>query len=345
MKPPAAWQAKMPMAPQRSDNTLFCLMNHLIGKSLLLAATFVLSACGGAVSPSPTPGIVPPTQVPATLTAAPQPAVTDGMAGMTATDKQTPYDAQFIDGMIAHHQGAVDMAKDALNQAKHPELKAMAMTIIDAQNAEIQQMRAWRDAWFPGLADTGGTGMSMGMMFVAPGNELYDIRFIDAMIPHHQGAIAMAEALKSMTQRAELLKLADQIISAQTAEVALMKEWRATWMPAAASSGPMIQVPSMAMVMGKELVINRVQSPGDGWIVIHSASGANGEAGAVLGFAPVKAGVGNDVVVELSDVAPELVAMLHVDKGAVGVFEFPGADEPLLVDGKPVVSPFATMVH
>lgn len=336
----------MPMAPQRSVNTLSCLMNHLLGKSLLIATAFALSACTGAGSPSSTPpGTVAPTQLPATQTAVPQPVDTDGMAGTTAADKQAPYDAQFIDDMIVHHQGAVDMAKDALNQAQRPELRAMAMSIIDAQNAEIQQMRAWRDAWFPGLADTGGTGMSMGMMSVAPGDEPYDIRFIDAMIPHHQGAIAMAEALKTKTQRAELLKLADQIISAQTAEIAVMKEWRSAWMPAPASASALIQVPSMAMIMGNELVINRVQSPGNGWIVIHAMSGANGELGAVLGSVPVKAGISTDIVVELSEVAPELIAMLHVDKGAIGVFEFPGADEPLLIDGKQVITPFATMLH
>ncbi len=325
-------------------------MNHSFAKSLLLVTAFVLSACGGAVSPSTIAATAPATQAPATAIAEPQPtaptpAATDSMASVQGTDNQPPYDAQFIDGMIVHHQGAVDMAKEALDQAQRPELKTMATAIIGAQNAEIQQMRAWRDAWFPGLADTGGTGMSMGMMFVAPGNEPYDIRFIDAMIPHHQGAVAMAEALKSKTQRAELLVLADQIISAQTAEIAMMKDWRAEWMPAVASTGALIQVPSMAMVMGKELVINRVQSPGDGWIVIHAASGANGEPGDVLGSAPVKAGVSTDVLVKVSSVAPELVAMLHVDKGALGVFEFPGVDEPLLVDGKPVVSVFATMAH
>ena len=125
----------------------------------------------------------------------------------------------------------------------------------------------------------------------------------------------------------------------------MMKEWRAAWMPASDSAGAQIQVPSMAMITGKELVINRVQSPDDGWIVIHAVSGANGEAGEVLGSAPVKAGVSTDVLIELSNVAPELVAMLHVDKGALGVFEFPGADAPLMVDGKPVATAFATMAH
>ena len=37
-----------------------------------------------------------------------------------------PYELQFIDTMIAHHQGAVEMAKPAVGKAHHPELKSLA---------------------------------------------------------------------------------------------------------------------------------------------------------------------------------------------------------------------------
>ncbi len=47
------------------------------------------------------------------------------------------YDRNFIANMIAHHQGAVDMAKLAQKNAKHQELKDMANDIISAQEGEI----------------------------------------------------------------------------------------------------------------------------------------------------------------------------------------------------------------
>jgi len=62
----------------------------------------------------------------------------------------TQYDARFIDMMIAHHQGAINMSKDALSKAKHSELQAKAQEIIDAQEKEISQMKAWRQAWYQG---------------------------------------------------------------------------------------------------------------------------------------------------------------------------------------------------
>lgn len=277
-----------------------------------------------------------PTAVPTSLPA----------ATAARTTSEAPYDARFIDSMIVHHQGAVTMANDALKQAERPEIKQLAEAIIKAQEAEIKQMQDWRGAWFAGLADTGGTGMSMGMMEVAPGNEPYDLRFIDAMIPHHQGAIDMAEDLKQNTQRPELLKLANDIIAAQTAEIEQMRAWRAEWSgsaAAAAQTDAVIQAPSMAMVMGNDLVIDLVKSPAAGWLVIHAANGDT--AGDVLGYAAVPAGESKAVKVTVSAVPSKMIAMLHVDKGAAGQYEFPGDDAPLMIDGKPVTAAFDTMAH
>jgi hypothetical protein len=40
-----------------------------------------------------------------------------------------------------------------------------------------------------------------------------------------------------------------------------------------------------------------------------------------------------------------MIAMLHVDKGAAGQYEFPGEDVPLMIDGEPVIATFSTMAH
>jgi len=58
------------------------------------------------------------------------------------------YDKRFIDMMIPHHQGAITMAKDALQKSQHPEIKKMAQNIIDSQQKEIKQFQAWRQNWY-----------------------------------------------------------------------------------------------------------------------------------------------------------------------------------------------------
>ena len=58
------------------------------------------------------------------------------------------YDARFIDMMIPHHEGAVMMAKDALQNANHQDLKEMAAKMIKDQQKEIDQLKKWRQEWY-----------------------------------------------------------------------------------------------------------------------------------------------------------------------------------------------------
>lgn len=65
-----------------------------------------------------------------------------------SADESVPFDQRFIKAMVAHHEGAVDMAEEALTQAEHEELRSLAQTIIDAQMAEIAQLEEWEAEWF-----------------------------------------------------------------------------------------------------------------------------------------------------------------------------------------------------
>lgn len=65
-------------------------------------------------------------------------------------------DVAFVQGMIPHHQGAIDMARIVLEHGTDPENQALARAIIAAQEAEIQQMRAWLERReLPGVDATG----------------------------------------------------------------------------------------------------------------------------------------------------------------------------------------------
>lgn len=155
------------------------------------------------------------------------------------------YDLRFIDAMTPHHQGAVEMAKEALSKSQHPEIKKLAQDIIAAQNREINQLKQWRQAWYPKADSTpmaydGKMGQMMPMSQsqmqdmmmkgdLGAADAQFDLRFINAMIPHHEGAITMAQDASSKSKRPEIKKLAQDIITSQQKEIDQMKEWRKAW--------------------------------------------------------------------------------------------------------------------
>ncbi|MBX6341169.1 MAG: DUF305 domain-containing protein [Thermomicrobiaceae bacterium] len=147
-------------------------------------------------------------------------------------------DGSFLAMMIQHHEGAIAMARIAERRAEHAEIKQLAQEIIASQQREIDQMRAWQEAWFGGATPVPSPetlGMSpheMGMdmdMHALETAQPFDKAFIDAMVPHHQGAIMMAQRILQTTQRPELKQLAEGIVAAQQAEIAKMQEWRRAW--------------------------------------------------------------------------------------------------------------------
>lgn len=155
-------------------------------------------------------------------------------------------DRHFIEQMIPHHEDAITMAKLAQTRATKPEIKELANNIISSQGKEIQEMKDWYRKWFgqevPEDDDVmdvhdmmGGSGMHMGMM----GNDAdekdlenaanFDKAFMQEMIPHHQMAVMMAQMLKRSTNRPEMKKLSENIISAQTKEIDEMRVWYKSW--------------------------------------------------------------------------------------------------------------------
>ncbi len=159
-----------------------------------------------------------------------------GMAGLTGTPTGGDYDRDFIDMMVPHHQAAVDMAKVGQAHAEHTELKTLADAIVKAQDGEIAQMKGWRKAWYG--SDQIGTamgghpmaGMDVNLEQLAAAKP-FDRAFIDAMLPHHQSAITLAQEAQTRAQHRELRDLTGRIIADQQREIDQMRAWRAQWYP------------------------------------------------------------------------------------------------------------------
>ncbi|HRY09783.1 MAG TPA: DUF305 domain-containing protein [Candidatus Nanopelagicales bacterium] len=195
--------------------------------ALAIAGTLTLAGCGGSTASH------------------------SGMSGMESTSTPTSTgstaamsdfndaDVTFATGMIPHHRQAVEMAKLADTRAKSPQVKALAMQIMNAQDPEIRTMSNWLTTWgkpvpsdhssMSGM-DMSSSGSMPGMMSGADMDKLkkatgadFDQMFLTMMIAHHQGAIEMANTEKSSGMNADAIALAQQIEEAQTTEITTMQ--------------------------------------------------------------------------------------------------------------------------
>lgn len=145
-------------------------------------------------------------------------------------------DVSFAQGMIAHHQQAIEMAEVALdpNVGASPEVIDLAGRIQGAQDPEISLMSGWLQSWGqPVEMDmSGGHDMASmeGMMTAEEMDQLatltgpeFDQMWMEMMIRHHEGAIAQSQTVKAQGSNPDALALADQIIAAQSQEIEEMQ--------------------------------------------------------------------------------------------------------------------------
>ena len=78
------------------------------------------------------------------------------MSDMSMLENAKPFDREFIDMMIPHHQDAIVMARMELEEGKNADAKKLAKAIIDAQTKEIDEMNMWRVDWYGKLSPAGG---------------------------------------------------------------------------------------------------------------------------------------------------------------------------------------------
>ena len=149
-----------------------------------------------------------------------------------------PFDLQFLDTMIAHHDGAIQMGRAATTKSTNADLKAFADKIVADQTRETIEMKKWREQWYenkPSALNMEMAGMTASMKGMdAPklsqtSGDAYNLEFVNQMIPHHEGALAMAKEAAAKAEHAEIKTLANQIIKEQEAEIKQMQTWKTQW--------------------------------------------------------------------------------------------------------------------
>lgn len=127
------------------------------------------------------------------------------------------FEVAFLKRMIDHHAMALDMARVQLARGKSQTVSRIASDILELQQREIDMMQGW-------LRARGVTYRPAAMPVRGPdprsGPFATDIWFLSEMIPHHQGAIDMSLLMPGRTTNPELLRLGQEIVRVQRAEIA-----------------------------------------------------------------------------------------------------------------------------
>ncbi|GGW44321.1 hypothetical protein GCM10010503_21410 [Streptomyces lucensis JCM 4490] len=187
-------------------------------------AVLALTACGGETSGSGT---------------------TAGAPGASATaTAHNAQDVRFAQGMIPHHRQALEMARLAAGRASSARVKDLAARIEKAQDPEIRTMTGWLRSWGEQVptagmdhsAHSGHTGMPgmSGMPGMMGDDDMtalkkahgraFDTAFLSLMVEHHRGAVEMAGTERSKGAYGPARRTADDIVTAQNAEIKEMKK-------------------------------------------------------------------------------------------------------------------------
>jgi uncharacterized protein (DUF305 family) len=161
-------------------------------------------------------------------------------------------DVGFAQDMTVHHRQAVEMASWERDRAADPRVRQLAFDIESLQNQQIGRMQGWLGLWnasnlptdghmawmadahagHGGHAEHGGgmaqmpgmaTTEDLARMRATPAGQQLDVVFLQLMLRHHEGGVSMLEYGRDHAQTAEARNLAEQMLSAQTAESELMR--------------------------------------------------------------------------------------------------------------------------
>lgn len=203
---------------------------------LLLSA---LAACATSTSQAPVLAPGAGLVVPGSAATAVAIATADSAARAFA-----PADVEFMQGMIPHHAQAVIMGNWAATHGARADVQRLCLRIVAAQSDEIGMMRRWLRERNQSVPDSTATrhvmtmnGMTHEMMMPgmltddemaqldrARGSE-FDRLFLNGMIRHHRGAIAMVESLLKNGNAGHdesVFRFANDVVSDQSAEITVM---------------------------------------------------------------------------------------------------------------------------
>ena len=196
---------------------------HVCVSTAVVLSAFGLAGCGEGSSMHQNP------IGPSSMTSPMSPTSGGGMggAGMPAA---VASEFDYLAGMIPHHEEAIAAARILQRDTERQEVRAFAAAIIETQSAEVDQMKSWLAAWYPGRDIRVVYQPMMRDLAGLTGNTL-DRAFLSDMIPHHMVAVMMSQqfVMRNLAEHADVVPFAENIRDTQHAEIQMMSRWLRAW--------------------------------------------------------------------------------------------------------------------
>jgi uncharacterized protein (DUF305 family) len=127
--------------------------------------------------------------------------------------------------MISHHRGAMLLAEPASQKTTRQEMKDLSAKILNDEPKAIDELYAWKKNWY------GDTRQVKDPVVSNLGNydDKFDLRFLNALIAHHEAGLLMTKEVKTKSSRTEVLNNADEVETFLTTTLKVFKDWRSQW--------------------------------------------------------------------------------------------------------------------
>lgn len=133
-------------------------------------------------------------------------------------------DLRYVNAMIAHHRGAILLAEQAA-KSQRPEIAGLAKEIQKNEPGLIAELYAWKKEWY------GDVRVVRDPIVAKLGtvDAKFDLRFLNALIAHHEAGIAMTTEARQKSSRTEVLDNADAVENFLRTTGEALRGWRADW--------------------------------------------------------------------------------------------------------------------
>lgn len=135
------------------------------------------------------------------------------------------FDLRYINAMIAHHRGAMLLAEQLAKNTTRPEMKTLAENILADEPKNITELYSWKKDWY---GDTKKVRDPI-VANLGPADDKFDLRFLNALIAHHEVGLLMTKETHLKSSRAEILNNADAVEAFLKNGIETLKGLRSSW--------------------------------------------------------------------------------------------------------------------